>query len=76
MTFLLKSNLIKLFHRIILSTLGVLIDENLSWDHHVKELSNKFSRANGIISKFRHYAPKSAVFYSHDAWLLCVVSHS
>ena len=56
--------------------MGVLIDENLSWDHHVKELSNKLSRANGIISKLRHYAPKSAVFYSHDAWLLCVVSHS
>ena len=52
--------------------LGVLIDENLSWDQHVKDLSNKLSRANGIISKLRHYAPKSAVlsvyhaiFYSH-----------
>ena len=31
--------------------LGVLIDENLSWDQHVKDLSNKLSRANGIISK-------------------------
>ena len=52
--------------------LGVLIDENLSWDQHVKDLSNKLSRANGIISELRHYAPKSAVlsvyhaiFYSH-----------
>ena len=52
--------------------LGVLIDGNLSWDQHVKYLSNKLSRANGIISKLRHYAPKSAVlsvyhaiFYSH-----------
>ena len=38
----------------------------------IKELSNKLSRTNGIISKLRHYAPKSAVisvyyalFYSH-----------
>ena len=52
--------------------LGVLIDENLSWDQHVKDLSCKLSSANGIISKLRHYAPKSAVlsvyhaiFYSH-----------
>ena len=52
--------------------LGVLIDENLSWDHHVNGLNNKLSRANGIISKPRHYAPKSVVlsvyhviFYSH-----------
>ena len=63
--------------------LCVLIDENLSWDHHVKELSNKLSRANGIISKLMLYAPKSAVlsvyhaiFYSHDIWLLCVFSHN
>ena len=63
--------------------LGVLIDENLSWDQHVKDLSNKLSRANGIISKLRHYAPKSAVLiciscyilFTHDAWLLCMVSY-
>ena len=52
--------------------LGIFVDEHLSWNYHVKELSNKLSRANGIISKLRHYAPKSAVlsvyyaqFYSH-----------
>ena len=52
--------------------LGVFIDENLSWNTHIKELSNKLSRANGIISKLRYYAPKSsilsvyyAIFYSH-----------
>ena len=52
--------------------LGIFVDEHISWNYHVKELSNKLSRANGIISKLRHYAPKSAVlsvyyalFYSH-----------
>ena len=62
--------------------LGVLIDENLSWDQHVKDLSNKLSRANGIISKLRHYAPKSAVlsvyhaiFYSHMIYGSCMVSY-
>ena len=52
--------------------LRVYVDEYLSWNYHIKELSNKLSRANGIISKLRHYAPKStiisvyyAIFYSH-----------
>ena len=48
----------------------VRIDENLSWDHRLIELSNKLNRTNGIISKLGHYAPKVAVlqhaiFYSH-----------
>ena len=67
-----KFKMLKLCHLNYVKYLGVLIDENLSWDQHVKDLSNKLSRANGIISKLRHYVPKSAVqsvyhaiFYSH-----------
>ena len=52
--------------------LGIFVDEYLLWNYHVKELSNKLSRANGTISKLPHYTPKSAVlsvyyalFYSH-----------
>ena len=35
--------------------LGVYIDNNLSWDYHIKCLSNKLGRSNGIISKLRHF---------------------
>ena len=52
--------------------LGLLIDEHLSWDAHVKYLSKKLSRANGVLAKLRHFAPKHsldsvyyAIFYSH-----------
>ena len=52
--------------------LGLYIDKNLSWNYHIKQLSLKLSRANGIISKLRHYAPTEtilsvyyAIFYSH-----------
>ena len=62
--------------------LGIFVDEHLSWNYHVMELSNKLSRANGIISKRRHYAPKSAVlsvyyalFYSHDLCIPGMYSH-
>ena len=52
--------------------LGVYIDKNLSWDIHTQQLRKKLSRANGILSKFRHFAPLStlisvysSIFHSH-----------
>ena len=52
--------------------LGMYIDKFLSWNFHIKQLSNKLSRAIGILSKLRHYAPINiclqvyyAIFYSH-----------
>ena len=52
--------------------LGVYIDQYLSWDLHVNQLSKKLSRANGVLSKLRHFVPKNtlisvyyAIFYSH-----------
>ena len=34
--------------------LGMYLDRFLDWNHHVKELSKKLSRANGILSKLRY----------------------
>jgi hypothetical protein len=52
--------------------LGVIIDENLNWCHHVNSLSIKLRRANGALSKLRHYVPQPilvsvyhAIFSSH-----------
>ena len=52
--------------------LGVYIDENLSWNNHIKELYKKLSRSSEIISKLRHYVPINtllsiyySIFYSH-----------
>ena len=50
--------------------LGVYIDKHLSWDYHATELSNKISRANGILSKLRHYAPKGTLITVYYAILL------
>ena len=35
--------------------LGVLMDEHLSWKHHIEYAALKISRSIGIISKIRHY---------------------
>ena len=51
--------------------LDVHIDKFLSWDFHITQLSNKLSRANGILSKLRHTTKETflsvyyAIFYSH-----------
>ena len=59
--------------------LGVYIDKFVSWDFHITQLSNKLSRANGILCKLRHFTTKEtllsvyAIFYSHDLWLSSLV---
>ena len=52
--------------------LGVHIDENLNWKTQLNEVAKKLRRANGIISKLRHFLPLKtmvqvyhALFQSH-----------
>jgi len=35
--------------------LGVLIDENLSWKHHILHIASKISTSIGIIARLRHF---------------------
>ena len=37
--------------------LGVLIDENLSWKHHILHIASKISTSIGIIARLRHFVP-------------------
>ena len=37
--------------------LGVVLDEHLTWDNHIKTLLPKLSRAVGALAKIRHYVP-------------------
>ena len=59
--------------------LGMHIDKHLTWDTHILNLGKSLSRANGILSKLRHYSPKAvclnvyyALFYSHLTYGACV----
>ena len=63
--------------------LGVYIDNFLSWDFHITQLSNKLSRANGILSKLRNFTTKEtllsvyyAIFYSHMIYGFLVWSNN
>ena len=52
--------------------LGVYIDSRLSWKFHINQVCCKLKRANGALSKLRHYVPSDtllgiyyALFHSH-----------
>ena len=63
--------------------LGTRIDQHLDWKSHISETSIKLRRANGALSKLRHYIPLKtlvniyhAIFSSHmryacQVWGLC-----
>ena len=62
----------KLYPSTFIKYLGVFLDENLSWNNHVKSISLKLRRANGALSKLRHYVSSNvlntvyyAIFHSH-----------
>ena len=47
--------------------LGVMIDNKLNWKQHIQYIKMKLSRATGIISKLRYFAPKTiltSLYYS------------
>ena len=37
--------------------LGVIIDSNLTWYHHITYISNKLTRICGVLSRLKHYVP-------------------
>ena len=49
--------------------LGLILDEHLTWDHHLKLLSTKVSRATGMLAKIRHYVPTNVLYNIYYAIL-------
>ena len=41
----------------MLSYLGILLFENLSWKYHLSELTKKSARTCGMFFKIRHFLP-------------------
>jgi len=41
-----------------LKYLDVLLDNKLSWKHHVQKVKTQLSRACGILSKLKHYTTR------------------
>jgi len=57
----------KIFQSTHIKYLGVLIDPHLNWKFHISSLSSKLSRANGILSKLRHYVSTKTLINIYHA---------
>ena len=47
--------------------LGILIDENISFKHHLQEVAIKLSRANGMLAKIRHFVTLESLLNIYHA---------
>ena len=71
-TFNIKINGHRIFPSESIKYLGIYLDRNLTWQDQCKVLMSKLNRANGMLSKVRHYVPQRelvgiyhAIFTSH-----------
>ena len=47
--------------------LGIILDEKLKWSDHVKHITIKISRANGILNRLKHFIPQSTLLKIYHA---------
>ena len=61
MRFIFKIDGKKIYPSRMVKYLGVILDENLSWEPHINYISLKLRKANGALSKIRYYVPKQTL---------------
>ena len=47
--------------------LGLTINENMTWNSHIRKISNKISRVVGIMNRLKHVLPQSALKLMYDS---------
>ena len=55
--------------------LGVMIDNHLSWKHHINYVALKISRNIGILSKLRHFVPPKTLFGIYNSLIFPYLSY-
>ena len=56
--------------------LGLTIDEHLNWNGHIQKVSNKISRALGILSRVKRYLPKRILITLYNSLILPHLQYS
>ena len=55
--------------------LGILIDSNLTWKHHVDHIASKISKIIGIIARLRHFVPLSTLLTIYQSLVFPYMSY-
>ncbi len=50
--------------------LGMLVDENLSWDRHINTLCSKISRKLGLLKRLQKFLPKDTILMLYNSIVL------
>jgi len=55
--------------------LGILIDCNLKWKHHINFISLKISKTIGILARLRHFVPTETLLMIYRSLILPYLSY-
>ena len=50
--------------------LGLIINNNLKWDHHINHIAAKISRSMGILTRLRHSLPFDVILLLYNSLIL------
>ena len=50
--------------------LGITFDENMTWDEHINKISNKISKALGIMSRLKRYLPQEILLRIYTSLIM------
>ena len=68
-----SEQLVSLELKTYMKYLGVLIDSNLSWKHHINYISMKTSKDISIIARLRHLVPRTTLLNIYRSLIeLCI----
>ena len=67
--------LFDLKHKDNVKYLGVIIDQHLSWKHHINYIALKISRNIGIISRLRHFVPFKTLLSIYNSLIFPYISY-
>ena len=55
--------------------LGVLIDENLTWENHTEAISKNISKNTGVLTKLKHFVPENILYTLYCTLILPYINY-
>ena len=57
-------------------SLGVIIDENLTWKNHIDAISKTISRNTGMLTKLKHFVPENILYSLYCTLILPYINYA
>ena len=70
-----KNTYISLEQKEYVKYLGILIDNNLTWKHHISHIASKISKTIGVIARLRHFLPTQTLIQIYNSLILPYLSY-